>query len=129
MDIDVFSMSDLLQGLGFQFWVSLIEEQKITNVDCCLKMIKYLQKYLNDLMPNQQHDLDHNTNFTSIDDALDLYSLTDLDEIKAVLMMLGFKFWNKTILAQNIIELNHCKEIIKYLRECFIINNNRGAKI
>ena len=129
MDMDVFSMSDLLQGLGFQFWVSLIEEQKITNVDCCLKMIKYLQKYLNDLMPNQQYDLDHNTNFTSIDDSLDLYSLTDLDEIKAVLMMVGFKFWNKTILAQNIIELNHCKEIIKYLRECFIINNKCGAKI
>ena len=129
MDMDVFSMSDLLQGLGFQFWVSLIEEQKITNVDCCLKMIKYLQKYLNDLMPNQQYDLDHNTNFTSIDDALDLYSLTDLDEIKAVLMMVGFKFWNKTILAQNIIELNHCKEIIKYLRECFIRNNKCGAQI
>ena len=58
-------------------------------------MIKYLQKYLNDLMPHQQTDIDHNTNFTSIDDSLDLYSLTDLDEIKAVLMMLGFKFWNK----------------------------------
>ena len=129
MDMDVFSMSDLLQGLGFQFWVSLIEEQKITNVDCCLKIIKYLQKYLNDLMPNQQNDLEHNDNFTSIDDSLDLYSLTDLDEIKAVLMMVGFKFWNKTILAQNIIELNHCKEIIKYLRECFIINNKCGAKI
>ena len=80
-------------------------------------------------MPLQQKNLEQDTNLKAKDGFLNLNSLKDVEEIKGAVIMLGLKLWNKTVRAQNIFEVNHCKEIIKSLRGGFMIIDNSGLNL
>ena len=85
LDMDLDSMPTLIQGLGLKFWIKIIEEQHIEDVESCLKMIEYLQKHLNDLMPDQS-----NEHFIlSGSEMMNYVSLTDFEDIGAIVLILG----------------------------------------
>ena len=85
LDMDLDSMPTLIQGLGLKFWIKIIEEQHIEDVESCLKMIEYLQKHLNDLMPDQS-----NEHFIlSGSEMTDVLSLMNFEDIGAVVLIIG----------------------------------------
>ena len=84
-DMDIDSMSALIQGLGLKFWIKIMEEQHIEDMEKCLKIIEYLQKHLSDLMPDQtnEHFILSGSGIT------DFVSLTDSEDVGAVVLILG----------------------------------------
>ena len=68
-----------------KFWIKIIEEHHLEDVESCLKMIEYLQKHLNDLMPDQS-----NEHFIlSGSEMTDFLSLSNFEDIGAVVLIIG----------------------------------------
>ena len=118
MNQNVFHKSDLILGLGLRFWIKSISDQSITDVEYCVNIIKYLQSYLNDLVPENSNTSEE---FNSLSmEVLDIDSVTDTEEKESIVYYLGLRFWENTINSQKIEELNHCKVILKYMNGFFL---------
>ena len=113
-DINIYEY-DLILGLGFRFWIKTITEQGIMDIEYSKNVINYLQTFLNDLVPENSRNSEDFGSYDMKSDLLDLSSISNFEETEAIIYSLGLKFWQNTIHAQNIVELNHCKVVLNYI--------------
>ena len=120
--------SDLILGMGIKFWVKLMEDQKITSINHCQHVINYIQGFIDNLIC--KNDIDSKRNIKDINDKnfkeiQNTSEILDQDVVLIIILALGIKFWQKTVVEHKVKDLKHCKVIINYVQGFMSDFNNK----
>ena len=119
-----FTEADLILGLGYKFWIKAIDEKGVINVEQSISLIHSLELKLFDPAAQQfqknivdnNHDLECSKFLNQI-----VYKGIENSNNDAIILVLGFKFWQKIVISCHVRKIKQCNEILGSLKE-FLIN-------
>ena len=110
-----FNEGDLILGLGYNFWLNSVSTHEIKDIEYCFQIIQYFQNYLGDLLPK---GFSQNESNQQDKRGLPIDEEELILHVDVIILIIGIKFWQKTVQYQNIVELKHCNIVIGYLQTC-----------
>ena len=99
---------EIVYGLGYRFWIAVVSEHVVKEINHCLTMIEYLQGHLSDIIPTSEN----NAELGVIDNADE--TLVYEENKEAIILSIGFKFWMRTVRLHQIDDIKHCSVTLKY---------------
>lgn len=103
-------VNEIIYGLGYKFWITVVSEHGVKEINHCLTMIKHLQGHLSDIIPTSEDKEE----LSVIDNADEIFAYEENKE--AFILCIGFKFWMKTVRLHQIDDIKHCSVTLKYLQ-------------
>ena len=110
-----FTEADFILGLGYKFWIRAINEKRIIDVEQSLNLIQSLELKLFDpvaqFYPNivdSNHDLECSQFLNQM-----VKEGKENSNIAAIILILGFKFWQKIVTSYHIRKIHQCNEILE----------------
>ena len=109
----------MIHGMGIRFWFQLIENHNIRDIQQCQLIIRSLEDFVNVFSNNTENKEVKSRNADNY--FQDQSDIEDVAEVMVIVLVLGIRFWQNTVVQQNVNDLKQCKVIIQYL-EKFICN-------
>ena len=113
-----FDEADFVLGLGYKFWIRAIDEKRITDVEQSLNLIQSFPVSQN-LYQNNFDDDNYNLECSKFITQM-LEEGTNNTNIEVIILVLGFKFWQKIVQSVPIKSAQKCIEILENFNESIV---------
>ena len=113
-----FDEADFVLGLGYKFWIKAIDEKRITDVEQSLNLIQSFpvsQNLYQNNFDGDNYNLECSKFITQM-----LEEGTNNTNIEVIILVLGFKFWQKIVQSVPIKSAQKCIEILENFNESIV---------
>ena len=102
------AVKDIIEAVGISFWINVVTEHGINDIDKCQDIINRLHGHLEEINDGPKRG----PKFLRTDDLLGI----DCDP-SVLILLIGIGFWRHSVREQNIKDIKHCSVIINYLND------------